>query len=341
VLLLVVGGVAGWAVTELLHSEEASLVELPYTTAVVAQGEVSRSLTLNASAEWEATSSVANRAIGTVTSVDVRSGAVVAQGQKLYSVDLRPVHVAQGTTPMHRDLQLGASGPDVAQLQQMLITVGFEPGDVDGVFDVGTVGAVRSWQSREGIEPSGAVALGDIVFVPELPIRISIDPDTVYPGAILAGGERAITGLGAPRFTIALDDRQAELVPSDAAVVVQGPSEPWGAVIERVERDENGAAVATLGTGDSAPVCGDECAEAVGTSGTTLFSSQITLVPHTSGLTVPAAAVSTDASGVAVVVGDDGAKHSVTVVASAQGMSVVEGVPEGMRVRVPFTEREG
>ncbi|PPH69738.1 hypothetical protein C5C45_04425 [Rathayibacter rathayi] len=53
------------------------------------------------------------------------------------------------------------------------------------------------------------------------------------------------------------------------------------------------------------------------------------------GITVPTAALLTDADGSIAVTDDQGLEHAVTVTASARGMSVVDGVTEGLPVRVP------
>ncbi len=54
-------------------------------------------------------------------------------------------------------LKEGSSGPLVKQLQQRLKEKGFNPGDVDGVFGLGTKEAVRAFQKANGLEPDGLV----------------------------------------------------------------------------------------------------------------------------------------------------------------------------------------
>jgi len=43
----------------------------------------------------------------------------------------------------------------------------------------------------------------------------------------------------------------------------------------------------------------------------------------------------TDAQGRTLVIDAEGSRHVVNVITAAQGMSVVEGVDAGLRVRVP------
>lgn len=53
-------------------------------------------------------------------------------------------------------LQVGSRGADVANVQQMLVTAGFEV-TVDGVFGADTEEAVRLFQSQAGITADGVV----------------------------------------------------------------------------------------------------------------------------------------------------------------------------------------
>jgi hypothetical protein len=53
------------------------------------------------------------------------------------------------------------------------------------------------------------------------------------------------------------------------------------------------------------------------------------------GATVPSAALLTHPDGTVAVVDAAGEEHPVTVVASARGMSLIEGVELGLRVRLP------
>jgi peptidoglycan hydrolase-like protein with peptidoglycan-binding domain len=54
-------------------------------------------------------------------------------------------------------LKEGSSGPLVKQLQQRLKDKGFNPGDIDGVFGLGTKEAVRAFQKANGLEADGLV----------------------------------------------------------------------------------------------------------------------------------------------------------------------------------------
>lgn len=54
-------------------------------------------------------------------------------------------------------IQEGSSGPLVKQLQERLQEKGFNPGNIDGVFGLGTKSAVRAFQKANGLEADGMV----------------------------------------------------------------------------------------------------------------------------------------------------------------------------------------
>ncbi|RRD61606.1 hypothetical protein [Leucobacter sp. OH1287] len=60
-----------------------------------------------------------------------------------------------------------------------------------------------------------------------------------------------------------------------------------------------------------------------------------------SGLVVPSSAVITTASGETAVVNKRGKRLKVTVIQSANGMTVIEGVKAGTKVRVPGDDKDG
>ena len=84
-------------------------------------------------------------------------------------------------------------------------------------------------------------------------------------------------------------------------------------------------------------MCADECAQ-VPVTGQSFLTSRIVIVESVTGLTVPSAALLSKADGSIVVIDSDGIEYPVTVVTSARGLSIIEGVDAGTRVRVPATE---
>ncbi len=102
---------------------------------------------------WSGGSGVGASA-GIVTATPVPVGGQVAEGQPVIEVAGRPVFLLAGSLPIYRDLSPGSAGDDVAQLQEILARLGFDPGEHDGVFGAGTKAAVEAWYRAEGYEPA-------------------------------------------------------------------------------------------------------------------------------------------------------------------------------------------
>jgi hypothetical protein len=91
-------------------------------------------------------------AAGVITTLPVR-GEQFEEGAVLLTVSGRPVFILQGDIPVYRDLFPGLTGEDVRQLEAALERLGFDPGQVDGVFDEQTTAAVADWYSSAGYAP--------------------------------------------------------------------------------------------------------------------------------------------------------------------------------------------
>jgi hypothetical protein len=135
-----------WAGRTALEPPSDPLVEAAPVTYTVANGQVGRTLQFSAVAEWELEPVGVGAVRGVVTTVELDSTSSVGPGDILFTVDLRPVVVAEGVVPSFRDLSQGAKGADVAQLQVLLAGLGFYAGEVDGSFGTGVRTAVRGWQ---------------------------------------------------------------------------------------------------------------------------------------------------------------------------------------------------
>jgi hypothetical protein len=342
VLLLVAALVAAvmvglWAGRVALEPPEDPLaVAGEPTSYVVAEGSVGRSLTFTATAEWDLVPFGQNAAGGVVTSVEVEPGEMVTAGDVLFTVGLRPVVVAVGSVPMFRSLAVETEGPDVAQLQQLLSELGHFGGEVDGLFYSATRTAVRAWQEELGVASTGVVEVGDIVFVPELPVPVVLN-EAVFAGARLAGGEPAVQAILAdPVFRIPLSIEQADLVPLSADVSVTYPDGVWPARIDRaVERVEFGQLDLFLTALDGTSVCGDECRRWVQLTDRTDFRAEVVVIPETTGPVVPVGAISVGAGNEALLNMADGSVREVRVVKSANGLAVVEGVEVGAEILLP------
>ena len=112
--------------------------------------------------------SIVNRLSGTVTWL-LAVGSVVRPGETLLRVDGSPVVLMDGRVPAYRALRAGVSdGADVLQLERGLRALGHAAAGmtVDRHWDSATTAAVRHWEDARGLEETGRVELGRIVFAP-------------------------------------------------------------------------------------------------------------------------------------------------------------------------------
>lgn len=339
-VFVVAGAVVGWAAASVLTPAEDPLEASSFTYVAVAQGEVGSSISLNTVAAWTPVPAGANRAAGVVTQVVVAPGDEVRQGSVLYRVDQRPVAVGQGEVPAYRSIGQGDVGADVAQVQRLLTTLGIYRGPDDGKAGNGTAAAIRAWQKLLGVPQTGVIEVSDVIFVPQLPTRVALDGDVIARGLTVSGGEQVIRALPtAPAFTVPVTDAQAAMMPAGTRVEITSPDGSlWEAVAaEQVRDDQSGTVNVWLDAPDGGTICGDQCGQ-IPATGDVRMSSKIITVETVAGLVVPSAALVTGADGQTAVINESGKRIAVTAVTSARGMSVIEGVPDGLRVRVPAVD---
>jgi peptidoglycan hydrolase-like protein with peptidoglycan-binding domain len=164
---------------------------------------------------------LANERAGTITWI-ADEGSTIRRGDPLYEVDERPVSLMFGELPAYRALSSGLEGRDVRQLQRNLLAMGFDDGgdlEVNGEFDADTTEAVRDWQEDLGLDRTGVVELGDVVFAPG-PRRMGEHAFEV--GSSAAGQVATITSLRRT-VTIALDASDQDLVSTGDRVRVELP----------------------------------------------------------------------------------------------------------------------
>lgn len=332
-LLAAVGAVGYWAgrvafdrSEDLIQNQEEPVVY------VVETGSVSRSLSFTAVANWPLEPAGRYAGSGVVTSVEVLAGSRVSAGQVLYSVDLRPVVVAEGAVPMFRSLDLRDEGADVAQLQEMLATLGFYDGEVDGDFGTSTRRAVRDWQESLGIEDTGVVGPGDLIFVESLPSRVALS-ESVTRGARISDGEVVVSSVHAnPVFSIPISPEQADLVSLSANVRIAYSSGIWEAQVDRAVETDQGQLDLLLSNPSGGPVCRYDCLDWVSLEGSTNFRAEVVVVPKTTGPVVPVGALRSDAANQPAVTLADGTLVPVTILQSANGMAVVDGIDPGTEI---------
>ncbi|MPZ74479.1 MAG: efflux RND transporter periplasmic adaptor subunit [Nitriliruptorales bacterium] len=159
-------GTGAWVWASNTATEPASAASGPVATAVVERGTIAATESWDGTLDHGTPFTVTSGTGGTITRL-AEQGETVARGDELYRVDERPVTLLYGVVPMYRDLGPGASGADVKQLETNLAELGYGRFAVDNQYSSSTADAVRAWQEVIGAGPTGMVARGDIVFLPE------------------------------------------------------------------------------------------------------------------------------------------------------------------------------
>jgi peptidoglycan hydrolase-like protein with peptidoglycan-binding domain len=336
--ILLAGSGIGWAAANVFTPAQDVLDSTRFTHVKVVAGEVGSSINLDTAAEWTPQPVGSNLSAGVITSVSVEAGQEIGSGSTLYTVNLRPVVIAQGMIPSFRPILQGAAGADVAQLQSFLTSLGLYGEEVDGNFDWATSQAVKAWQKGLGLGADGLVQAGDIIYVPNLPARVVLDTEKVKRGDVLSGGEDVVMTLPpAPALSMAVTDMQATLVPVGARVEIAGPvGEAWEGFVVSQQADEQGGITLVLGGKDGERICGETCGT-IPIIGKSFLRSRVITVEAVAGLTVPSAALLTRADGSVAVIDSDGIEKEVAIVTSARGMSVIDGVNNGTMVRIPVS----
>jgi peptidoglycan hydrolase-like protein with peptidoglycan-binding domain len=297
----------------------------------VVEDTVGRSITVGGTAEWPATREVKTRRGGIVTwlpgDLDATDGDVVA------TIDLRPVVIGQGQVPSFRDLSPGGKGDDVEQLQALLVRLGFAEFEPDGDYGSATVAAVRAWQRSLGVPDTGMVALGDIVWVLRLPAVLRPAAGVGIDVAVESGAVLFEQLESEPAIVLSTSDDQLNLLPLDASVRVTYEGSTWDGVLGSGTRTEQGVTFPVEAPAGG-PVCGEACG-VLPRDRTVSVNVELMAVPSTTGPVVPLAAVTTDPGGATSVELADGTIQPVVILATADGMAVVDGVDIGEFVKLP------
>lgn len=340
---VILGGV--WAADSALSPVNDPLNEdVGPVTYTVQVGEVSRSLNFNAVGSWKRDLVGYQHGNGTVTSVNLVPGEEVSAGRIIYSLDLRPVVVAEGDVPMFRDLGFGDSGDDVAQIQALLERLGYYDGAIDADFGATTGAAVKQWQQTLGLKQTGVVLKSDVLFAPSLPARMSLAEGMVV-GATVGDGQASLYAIAdVPDFRISLDAGTANSVPVGSEVRIRYADGEWSAKVAMVadfmaETGVNDRADLILSSTGSDPICERVCTKFVDLGSSSTFSARIIVVPSVSGPLVPGGAIVTDAANNAFLVLTDGSQIPVSIVASARGLAIVNGVEVGEEIVLPIEAR--
>ncbi|MFG1621216.1 peptidoglycan-binding protein [Kribbella sp. NPDC049227] len=234
VILLAAGGAASAFLVNRGDTSQAAdqtAVALPVNTAKVTQQTLKDTETADGELGFGTTSTAVNRAAGTITGLP-DSGQELRRGQTVYSLDNKPTTLLYGALPAYRRLASGSEGPDVLQLEQNLSAMGYTGFTVDDEYTDATAEAVENWQEDRGLDETGVVELGSVLFAPS---RIRVDSVQAQEGTPIGPSQTVLTYTGTTKaVTVRLDASDQRLAKQDAKVSVTLPD---GATVPgRVEK---------------------------------------------------------------------------------------------------------
>jgi hypothetical protein len=258
---------------------------------------------VNGTLGYSGSYSIVNRAAGTLTALP-SPGQVVRQGQVLYRIDTSPVVLLYGSTPAYRTLAEGESGPDVRNLKADLIALGDAARASlnlsSDYFGAATAAAVKKLQESLDVHRTGALALGQVVFVPG-PIRVTAVTPT--RGTLAQPGAAVLQATSTSReVTVSLDAAlQGDVKAGDQVTITLPDQRTTQGTVASVSK------VATTGSSGSSD----------SSSGSSSGSSQSATVQVTITLRDPAATGALDQAPVQVAIITATAPHVLTVPTTA------------------------
>ncbi len=165
----------------------------PTSISTVSQGTLSSQLTAGGTLEYTTPGgsdySVVNQASGTFSKLPA-AGEVFSRGDVLYRVSHDPVILLYGNTPVYRSLSEGDKGPDVRELNENLVAMGYanraEVAWDWSYFSYETEYALEKLQAHLGEDETGELSEGQAVFLPGQ-ARISLVTATLGTSAAPGG----------------------------------------------------------------------------------------------------------------------------------------------------------
>ena len=195
-VVAVLGGAGWWAGGHpgLDRGSSKAPPAAPTATATVARQDLNGQTKVSGTLGYAGSGSVQSPLQGRITWLPT-AGQVIGRGGTLISVDNTPVQLFYGTKPAWRDLSVGVDdGPDVKQLEQNLVALGYDPDHaitVDHHYTWATKAAVKRWQKARGLDQTGVFTTAmPAVFLPWA-VRVNALSGSV--GAQAAPGQPAYT----------------------------------------------------------------------------------------------------------------------------------------------------
>jgi len=225
----------------------------PANTVKVEKGELSDMVSLDGTLTYRARPdgspySAINQAHGIYTELPAE-GDKVDCGDVLYRVDEDAVVMLCGTVPAYRDVDIGDKGNDVRQLNRNLHALGYDAGAEidpdDKHFTWETEKALEQLQGDKGLDQTGALDIGEAVFLPESARIAKVIAE--LGGSARPGAQVAQATSDALEVQVDLDAlQQGEVKQGDRAQItlpgtrsVKGEVDRLGRVARTAGRDED------------------------------------------------------------------------------------------------------
>ncbi|WP_165975331.1 peptidoglycan-binding protein [Actinomadura rubrisoli] len=203
-------------------SASGTAAALPPKTAPVTKQTLRDTQTEDGQLGYGPTYSATSRLQGTLTKVP-ESGDVITRGRELYEVDGKPVTLMYGSKPSYRPLEVGTEGSDVLRFEKNLRALGYDGFTVDKEYTEDTADAVQEWQDDLGLEETGTVELGRVVFAPG---AVRVDSKQASAGDPTSPGRKVLTYTGTDKaVTLELETTDQRMAKKGAEVEVTLPDD--------------------------------------------------------------------------------------------------------------------
>ncbi|MBE1530907.1 peptidoglycan-binding protein [Actinomadura algeriensis] len=215
------GGVAAFiALDGAGSSGEAAATGLPPSTTKVTEQTLKDTETVDGELGYGPTYTATSGVKGTLTALP-ESGSEIKRGHELYEVDSAPVVLMYGSKPAYRPLTVGTEGSDVKRFEENLGALGYDGFTVDDEYSSSTAEAVREWQDDIGVEETGIVEPGRVVFAHG---AVRVDSLQASVGGRVGPGTKVLDYTGtAKAVTVELETSEQRMAKKGAAVEVTLP----------------------------------------------------------------------------------------------------------------------
>ncbi|HIM85688.1 MAG TPA: HlyD family efflux transporter periplasmic adaptor subunit [Acidimicrobiia bacterium] len=151
--LLVLGGAAAGLATWQPWSGDGTIVDPSQDRAIaeaVGIRTLTEEITIRGELRRDELQTVNSAGDGRISELVIEDGDTIRAGDVLYALDGRRVVAVNGDFAFYRQLDVGSDGPDVLQLETILVEAGYPVGDVDRLFTEETRSGLAAWQADRG-----------------------------------------------------------------------------------------------------------------------------------------------------------------------------------------------